>query len=113
MTAARLTSAMFVSALLRLAQQNGGFAAVVKRGDETAGAVLIVLAERGRPVDVLERLMAGDGLYAWASPLAAAHNEADIEKFLERRRRFDPDSWVIELDTASAERFADEIRSLD
>ena len=113
MTAARLTSATFVSALLRLAQQEGGFAVVVKRGDETAGAVLIVLAERGQTVDVLERVLGGNGTYVWASPFAAAHNAADIDKFLEKRRRFDPDSWVIELDTASAERFAAEIRALD
>ncbi len=111
--AARLTSALFVSALLRLAQQEGGFAAVVRRGDEHAGAVLIVLAERGRPVDVLERLLGGDSRYAWISPLATPHNESDIQKFLERRRRFDPDSWVIELDTASAERLAAEIRAID
>jgi hypothetical protein len=111
--AARLTSTMFVAALLRLAEQEGGFAAVVKRGDEHAGAVLIILAERGQPVDVLERLLTGDGRYAWASPLAAPHNAADIDKFLEKRRRFDPDSWVIELDTASAERFAAGIRAID
>jgi hypothetical protein len=111
--AARLTSAMFVSSLQRLVQQQGGFAVVAKRGDEHAGAVLIVLAERGQPVDVLERLLTGDGRYAWASPLPAAHNAADIDKFLEKRRRFDPDSWVIELDTASAERLADEIRGID
>jgi len=110
---ARLTSAMFVSALLRLAEQQGGFATVAATGDAGAGAVLIVLAERGRPVDVLERLLGGDGRYVWASPLASAHNETDIDKFLERRRRFDPDSWVIELDTASAERFAADIRALD
>lgn len=112
--AARLTSAMFVAALLRRAQQEGGFGAVVKRGDEHAGAVLIVLAERGQPVEVLERMLGGDGRYVWGSPLAAAaHNADDIDKFLEKRRRFDPDSWVIELDTASAERFAAEIRALD
>jgi hypothetical protein len=110
---ARLSSATFVSALLRLAEQEGGFAAVVRRGDADAGAVLIVLAERGQPVDVLERLLSGDGRYTWDSPLAATHNAADLDKFLANRRRFDPDSWIIELDTASAERFADEIRSLD
>jgi hypothetical protein len=110
---ARLTSSVFVSALLRLAERDGGFGAVVAKGDADAGAILIVLAERGKRVRLLERLLRGDGLYAWDSPLAAGHNEADIDKFLERRRRFDPDSWVIELDTASAERFAAEIIAFD
>ena len=110
---ARLTSAMFVSALLRLVQNQAGFGTVVAKGDKDAGAILIVLAERGKRVTLLERLLRGDGIYAWDSPLAAGHNEDDIDKFLEKRRRFDPDSWVIELDTASAERFADEIASFD
>ncbi len=86
---------------------------MVKRGDETAGAVLIVLAERGQAVDVLERVLGGSGDYVWGSPFAAAHNAGDIDRFLEKRMRFDPDSWLIELDTASAERLAAEIRSLD
>ena len=110
---ARLTSAMFVSALLRLVERDGGFGAVVAKGDADAGAILIVLAERGKRVRLLERLLRGDGVYAWTSPLAAVPNESDVDKFLERRRRFDPDIWVIELDTASAERFADEIRAID
>ena len=109
----RLKSSMFVSALLRLAEREAGFGMVVAKGDEDAGAILIVLAERGRPIKLLERVLKGDGIYAWDSPLAAGHNAADIDKFLERRRRFDPDSWVIELDTASAERFADEIIAFD
>ena len=110
---ARLTSAMFVSALLRLVQNQAGFGTVVAKGDKDAGAILIVLAERGKRVRLLERLLRGDGIYAWDSPLPAGHNAVDIDKFLERRRRFDPDSWVIELDTASAERFADEITAFD
>jgi hypothetical protein len=112
-TQARLTSATFVSALLRLAQQQGGFATVVAKGDADRGAVLIVLAERGTPIGLLERVLGGDGRYVWASPLATGHNESEIGKFLERRRKFDPDSWIIDLDTASAERFAADIRALD
>lgn len=110
---ARIASAVLVTALLRLAERESGFGMVVAKGDETAGAILILLAERGRRVQVLERLMQPDGTYGWTEALAAGHNEAEIDKFLERRRRFDPDSWVVELDTASAERLAAEIRTLD
>jgi hypothetical protein len=109
----RLASALFVNALVRLAEQEGGFGAVVSKGDATAGAILILLAERGRPVQVLERLLQPDGDYGWKAPLAAGQNEADLAGFLEKRRRFDPDCWVVELDTASAERFAAEIQALD
>ena len=109
----RIASDVTVSALLRMTEQAGGFGAVLAKGDPTSGAILIVLAERGRRVQVLERLLKPDGSYAWDSPLAAGHNEADLDKFLERRRRFDPDTWIVELDTASGERFAAEITALD
>ncbi len=111
--AERLASSVVVSALLRLAEREGGFATVVAKGDSTAGAILILLAERGQRVQVLERLLQPDGSYRWDAPIAAAQNEAELDRFLERRRRFDPDSWIVELDIASAERFTDEIRALD
>lgn len=110
---ARLATSVFVSSLIRLAERDGGTGAVITKGDATAGAVLILLAERGRPTMLLERLLQPDGRYRWDQPLAAAGNAAEVDRFLTRRRGFDPDCWVVELDIASAERFADEIRSLD
>ncbi len=110
---ARLTTSVFVSGLIRLAERDGGFGAVITKGDETAGAVLILLAERGRLAMLLERLLQPDGRYRWDEPLAAAGNAEEVVRFLARRRGFDPDCWVVELDIPSAERFADEIRALD
>lgn len=109
----RLTSAMLASALLRRAQQEGGFGAVLAKGDETAGAIILLIAERGTTMRVLERVLNADGNYAWGDALAAAPNESELKKFLERRRRFDPDMWVLELDIASAERFAAELTGFD
>ena len=109
MMTARLASAVLVSALLRMVERQSGFGTVIHKGDAEAGAILIVLAERGTRVAVRERLLRGDGIYAWDSPLAGGHNESDIDKFLERRRKFDPDIWLIELDIPSAERFAAEM----
>jgi hypothetical protein len=110
---ARLTSSVFVSGLLRLAEHEGGFGAVVTKGDATAGAVLVLLAERGQPAMLLERLLQPDGNYRWDSALAAADDAGEVGRFLGRRRKFDPDCWVVELDIPSAERFAAEIRALD
>lgn len=109
----RLISSLFVNALLRLADRDGGFGAVLSKGDQTAGAVLILLVERGGRQMLLERLLQPDGDYAWETPMAAGANADDVNRFLARRRQFDPDCWVVELDIASVERFAAEIRSLD
>ncbi len=108
----RLQSSVLVSSLLRRAESEGGFAAVLAKGDATSGAVLVILAERGRKLRILERLMERDGRYSW-QPVAeqALGNTEETERFLERRRKYDPDIWLIELDVPSAERFAAEMNS--
>ena len=110
MTEARLRSSIIVNGLARLADSQGGFAAVLAKGDAEAGAVLVILAEKGRKLRILERAMQGDGRYIWQDVGGQAlANTEETEKFLARRRKFDPDIWLIELDVPSAERFAAEM----
>jgi hypothetical protein len=111
--AARLASSAHVSALLRLAEAEGGFAAVVAKGDATAGSIAIILAERGEKCALLERLLQPDGRYAWRDSGQGVGNADEFERFLARRRQSDPDLWIIELDVPSAERFAAEMNALD
>lgn len=108
----RLATSVLVSALLRRTQEQGGFGTVLAKGDATVGAIILVIAERGQTEKVLERILQPDGAYAWGESMAAA-NEAELKKFLDRRRRFDPDSWILELDVVSAERFTAELGALD
>ena len=61
----RLASSVLVSALLRRAQDEGGFGAVLAKGDPTAGAIAVILAEQGVRACLLERLLQPDGRYAW------------------------------------------------
>ena len=109
----RLSSHMLVTALSRMAERDGGFAAVLARGDAQAGALLVVLAERGERRAVLERILGMDGGYGW-QPIGnqGAANPEEAEKFLSRRRGFDPDLWILELDVPSAERFAAEMNAI-
>ncbi len=106
----RLQSEVLVKALQRRAESEGGFAAVLARGDSMAGAILVILAEKGRNPRVLERVLNPEGRYFW-HPIynQAAENEQELQKFLARRRKFDPDIWLIELNVASAERFTAEM----
>jgi hypothetical protein len=108
---ARLSSQVLVSSLLRLAEGAGGFGAVLAKGDATAGAIMVILAERGIRAAVLERLLQPDGSYAWQDSGRAGADEDDFRALLERRRRNDPDLWLIELDVADAERFAAEMNA--
>jgi len=100
---ARLTASVLVGALIRKAQGEGGFAAVLAAGDPLAGAVIVVLAERGVKMLVLERILLPSGAYAWQE---TGNREEDSADLVMRRRRFDPDLWVVELDVASADLFA-------
>jgi hypothetical protein len=103
---ARLTSAMLVSALARRVGAEGGNAAVLAKGDATAGAILLICSEKGVVKSVRERVLGGAGVYAWIDVGPADPDERSA--YLERRRARDPDLWLVELDIANAERFAAE-----
>ena len=109
---ARLASSVMVSALIRRAETEGGFGTVLAKGDPTAGAVAVVLLEKGGNPRLFERLLQPDGGYAWEESPQGPSTGGDIDARLARRRRSDPDLWIVELDIASAERFAAEMKLL-
>ena len=105
----RLSPGVEAGAIMREAQGRGDFAAVLRRGDPDAGALLVLLRERGQVAALLERVLAPDGSYGWRpSPGLDPGNENSASSLLSDRQRFDPDLWVIELDVPDAERFAAE-----
>lgn len=106
---ARLASGVMVSALIRAAEQAGGSAMVLAKGDATAGGILLLTIERGANPRFFERGLGPDGEPALirAGPTQLA-DDSDTNDYWQRRRARDSDLWVIELDIASAERFAAE-----
>jgi hypothetical protein len=94
--APRLAAGMLVSALIRRAEELGGNGMVLARGDATAGAILIQLADRGVAGVLLERRLGDAGAYTWSPTGPADPDQRD--DYIARRRRNDPDLWVIELD---------------
>ena len=102
----RLPARLEATALMRQVQGEGGFATVVKRGDDDRGALILLVAERGQPKVLIERRMGPGFDYRWTIVVTA--KDAEPEKFREstiKQVRFDPDCWLIELDVADAERF--------
>lgn len=107
---ARLASGVLVSALIRLASDQGGHGMILQRGAPEAGALLIELRENGRFQGLFERVWSVEGHYQWCQISSQGINsEEEISGFIDRRRRFDPDLWVVELDTANAQRFVAEM----
>jgi hypothetical protein len=109
---ARLTASVEAAALLRRAESEGGFAAILHKGDAERGSLLIVVRSRGAYVACLERALGLDGKYRWqAAGPASSGNDDEVAQFLARRTGFDPDLWLIELDIAQPERFIAETTS--
>lgn len=98
---------------MRQVQASGGFATIIKRGDDDRGALILLIAERGLPKALIERRMGTNFDYRWT--IAATADEANLKKFRQSTNelaRFDPDCWLIELDVADAERFVAETTAL-
>lgn len=112
MSGARLNASVEASGLIRRAEADGGFAAILHKGDAERGALLIVVRGRGNFVACLERTLTLDGRYGWAAVGPEdSEGEAKLAEFLARRVNFDPDLWLIELDIAHPERFIAETTS--
>jgi len=105
LTAPRLATRTWVSALLRRVHAAGDFATVIARGDDVAGSVIIVHRDRAGLEQAFQRVLAGDDGYRWR---IAASGES-VAAWIAAQRRFDPDIWVVELDTADPARFVDEM----
>ena len=105
----RLPSGLLVSALLRRVNDAGGMGMMLARGDAQAGAILIIALENNANPRALERGTGPDGrpvLVCWTPQDMG--DSAEITAYWQRRRRNDPDLWVIELDIPFVERFAAE-----
>ncbi|MGB7433670.1 MAG: DUF1491 family protein [Ahrensia sp.] len=107
---ARLTSDLFVSALLNNAQARGIFGGVIAKGFSTAGAVHIVCYNPS------------DGCYTIYSPAPQVTLDEDqppvggrafeyrrsfeayglLQEFVEAEKRFDNDLWVVELEAPAS-----------
>jgi hypothetical protein len=111
----RLRSDILVSATIRRAQSGGAYAALRRRGGAEAGAIFVV-------VDWL------DGRFTLYGPAAQASYEAEpaerafrrmhaeesvsrevVEDRLEKEIRFDPDLWILEIESREGQAFLDNI----
>ncbi|MDF7674149.1 DUF1491 family protein [Acetobacteraceae bacterium ESL0709] len=91
-----LKAGLWVRATLRRFNQNGQPALIIKKGDEDAGAIFILLTDTNGQAAILQEY--GN---SWRrhelkadTPFELAEN---MEIFFDRQKRFDPDLWIIEI----------------
>ena len=103
-----LSTDFWVSALIRRVEQGGSFATVARKGDPRAGAVLVrTIDRREGTVRLYAEATRSDGERVWMRP-ARAEQESDLDAYVERAVRIDPDLWVIEIEDQDGRRFLTE-----
>ncbi|SLN18263.1 hypothetical protein AQS8620_00391 [Aquimixticola soesokkakensis] len=107
MPEARLAAGIWVSAYLTRLRLADIAVYVLKRGDDTAGAVLVkvnTLDGRARAFSRQYDMMAGKR--AWVELAVGA--EREVDDAIARQRGFDPDLWVIEIEDRAGRTLLDE-----
>ncbi|MBU2992613.1 DUF1491 family protein [Octadecabacter sp. 1_MG-2023] len=103
----RLTSDLWVSAYLTRLRLVEIPAFVVRKGDATAGSVLVKLNTLDGNARAFQRqfdLMSGDR--EWVT--LAEGPEPDVDASLDKQAGFDPDLWVIEVEDRQGRHLLDD-----
>lgn len=106
----RLSTRIWVDALLRRAQVAGAAAFVVQRGEESRGDVLIKVADLsgGARAYVPRTSMEGDRVFVDLEVQGIGPEEASVDDYVARARDRDRDLWVIEIEDREARHFLTE-----
>lgn len=99
----RIRSDIFVSALTRRVFNDGGYAAVVRKGSDASGAIFVRQRFRDgletlfgpAPQALIEREDRDDRLFE--ARLSRAEPEA-VEALIAREAKFDSDLWLVEIE---------------
>lgn len=106
----RLPAHLETGAIRRLAESQGGFAAVLQRGERDAGTIALVILCRGEQAALYERLPQRDGTRPFVRTIQQETEEqGNFLRTVQRMRDRDPDLWLIEADVPDRERFVAEL----
>lgn len=114
----RLKSALWVAAYLRRCHVEGVFAAVRRRGAEEAGAIFVRVSRLDgtsdlfgpAPQSAVEATPGMDRRFS-ASLAKRPAPDADVEAYLGRELKFDPDIWIVEIEDRGGRNFLDVVSS--
>jgi len=102
----RLTSEFWVNAYRARLDLHNIPVFLRKRGDNTAGAVLVKLNTLNGQATLYQRGLAFDGPRGW--DVLAEGDDPNVEEAITRQTRSDPDLWVLEIESATGETLLDE-----
>jgi len=103
-----LSTDIWVGALIRRAEMGGAFAVVARKGDARAGAVLVKLVDRrADTVRLYAEALRGEGERVWMQTQPGA-GDAELDAYVARAARIDPDLWVVEIEDVQGRHFLTE-----
>jgi hypothetical protein len=95
----RISAEFWVKAHLRRCMAAAIPVVVVRRGDSTAGVVLVKLNLLGDGCIVFAPANLPDGERGWRRATGPSPvPEADADSYIERQVGYDPDLWVVEIE---------------
>jgi hypothetical protein len=112
----RLKSGLWVAAYVRRCQIEGAYAVVRRRGAEEAGAIYVKINRLDSTADLFGP--APQTAFDDAQPVdrvftpalkAQPAPEAEVEAYLAREQRFDPDIWIVEVEDRAGRNFLDQV----
>jgi hypothetical protein len=103
-----LSSDLWVSALIRRAELAGAFATVARKGDARAGTVMVKAFDTtARRARLYSEAFGPDGDRLWMQPIES-EIEAELDAYIERQLRYDPDLWIVEIEDREGRHFITE-----
>jgi hypothetical protein len=100
----RLKTGIWIKALIRRCDLAAIPIAVLARGDGDAGAILLKFNGGADGCLVLTQARGQNGELLWMRATGGEPvDEVDADAYIARQRQRDPDIWVIEIETRSAQ----------
>jgi hypothetical protein len=112
----RLKSALWVGAYIRRLYVEGVFAVLRRRGAEEAGAIFVKINRLDGTADLyspapqtaFDEARPSDRAFAPGFP-AQPVADGEVEAYLTRELKFDPDIWIVEVEDRSGRHFLDRV----
>jgi hypothetical protein len=112
----RLKSGLWVAAYVRRCEGAGAYGAVRRRGAEDAGAIFVKINRLDGTADLygpapqsaFEEAHPADRAFVACLAQSPAP-ETDVEAFLRREIKFDPDVWIVEIEDRAGRHFLDQV----
>ena len=101
----RLTTAMWLGVFMRREAERGAYVTVVRKGAQEAGALFVIHNRSNGHCDLYgpapQSYFGDEDVDRLFEQLLVSAELSDIDTYLEKQQRFDPDLWVIETESGS------------